>query len=63
MVLRAGQKVKGCSGKKREEDKREGKEINQKRMGRGKVMGKNQGRDELVGLEAEVERGSKEGKV
>ena len=41
---------------------RKGKK-NQKRMGKGKVMGRIQGRDEVVGLEAEVERGSKEGKV
>ena len=32
-------------------------------MGMGTVMGRIQGRDEVVGLGAEVERGSKEGKV
>ena len=55
--------MKGCSGMKREEDKRDGKEKNQKRMGRGKVMGRIQGRDEVIGLEAEIERASKEGNV
>ena len=39
------------------------KEKNQKRMGMGTVMGRIQGRDEVVGLGAEVERGSKEAKV
>ena len=53
----------GCSGMKKEEDTRDEKEKNQKRMGMGTVMGRIQGRDEVVGLGAEVERGSKEAKV
>ena len=48
---------------KKEEDKRDEKEKNQKRMGVGTVMGRNQGKDEEAGLETEVERGSEEGKV
>ena len=38
--LKGRSEGEGCSGMKREEDKRDGKEKNQKRMGRGKVMGR-----------------------
>ena len=53
----------GCSGMQKEEDKRDEKETNQKRMGVGPVMGRNQGKDEEADLGTEVERGSEEGKV
>ena len=49
VVVKASLKVVGCSEMKKEEDKRDEKEKNQKRMGMGEVIGRNQGKDEKAG--------------